>query len=55
MPTSRDANGYHPYTPSHLNTACALCGRRRRHWLHTEWQYLQERPLLPLRGWEKAA
>lgn len=53
MPTTelrRDPNGYHPFTETHLNTACGLCARRRGHWLHTTWTYLQERPLLPLEG-----
>lgn len=52
FPPRRDPDGYHPFTVSHLNTACGLCARRRRHWLHTEWQYLQDRPL---RVWDRAA
>lgn len=49
----RDPNGYHPFTESHLNTACALCARRRGHLLHTTWTYLQERPMADL--WRRRA
>lgn len=55
MPTRRDPNQLHPFERSALNTACGRCARRWAHWLHQEWYWRQERPLLPLRGWEQAA